>query len=263
MWIRVRLDIGWGDLLRGLLGSLFARDAAAAAESLEAHWAKDGDGLACLSVRSALDLLFTSLDLPEGSEVLYSAVTIPDMVQVAREHGLVPVPVDLAGSDLHVDLEALRRAITPQSRVLVVAHLFGALPDLTEVLGVAKGAGIFVVEDCAQAWCGPTYRGDLRADASLMSFGAIKTATTLGGSLARVADPAILARMREIQGTQPKESRRAYAGRVLESGLQLIMSMLPVFSTMVWFAHRRGKTVDELIDGLTARFPGDGLMQQL
>ena len=69
--------------------------------------------------------------------------------------------------------------------------------------------------------------------------------------------------MREVQGTHPNERRRAYAGRVFGSGLQLIMSMLPVFSTMVWFAHRRGKTVDELIDGLTARFPGDELMQQL
>ena len=115
--------------------------------------------LACLSVRSGLDLLLAALELPAGAEVLYSAITIPDMAQVSREHGLVPVPVDLVGSDLRVDVDSLRRAISPRSRVLVVAHLFGARPDLTEVLAVARDADLFVVEDCAQAWCGPAYRG--------------------------------------------------------------------------------------------------------
>jgi perosamine synthetase len=263
MWIRVRLDIGCWDLMSGFLWSLMAKGAHSAAERVESRWSKDPDALACLSVRSALDLLFSSLGLPRGSEVLYSAVTIPDMVQVAREHGLVPVPVDLAGADLHVDVKSLRAALSPRSKVLVVAHLFGARPNLGEVLEVAREAGLFVVEDCAQAWCGPEYRGDPAAAASLFSFGAIKTATALGGALARVSDRSLLASMRTIQRSYPIESRRAFAARVWEGCLQRIMSMYPIFSSMVWVAQRRGLNVDQMIDGLTKRFPDSDLLGQL
>jgi perosamine synthetase len=263
MWIRVNLDIRWSDLLHGMLGALFARDAEAAAKQVESRWSVEGDGLACLSVRSALDLLFSTLDLPPGSEVLYSAVTIPDMVQVAREHGLVPVPVDLAGADLHLDLEACAEALTPKTRVLVVAHLFGARPDLTPVLEFAHEAGLFVIEDCAQAWCGSDYRGDPRADASLFSFGAIKTATALGGALARVSDDTQLDRMRELQREHPMESRKAFAWRVFEGCLQSLMSLRVVYTSLVWLAGLRGWNPDQLIDRLGKRFPGEGLMAQL
>ena len=56
--------------------------------------AADGEDV-FLSVRTALDLLLEAWALPRGSEVLMSAVTIPDMVAIVRHHGLVPVPVDL------------------------------------------------------------------------------------------------------------------------------------------------------------------------
>ena len=94
MWIRTRLDIGFRDLCYGLLGSLTLGDRSAIQASLEHDWSDgNNDALACLSVRSGFDLLLQALDLPAGSEVLYSAVTIPDMVQVAKSHGLVRMAI--------------------------------------------------------------------------------------------------------------------------------------------------------------------------
>jgi dTDP-4-amino-4,6-dideoxygalactose transaminase len=263
MWIRVFPDIAWSDLFSGFLATVFARDRETVIQRIESRWSSNGDALVCLTVRSALDLLLTALDLPKGSEVLYSAVTIPDMVQVSREHGLVPVPVDLKGADLHLDVEALRRAMSRESRVLVVAHLFGARPDMAATLEVAHEAGLFVIEDCAQAWCDHEYRGDVRADASLFSFGVIKTATALGGALARISDPAVLLRMREQQRVYPTESQRAFAVRILENFLLGVMATRPVFSAMVWLASLRGLTVDGLITGLAKRFPDPNIMPQL
>ncbi|HCK72012.1 MAG TPA: aminotransferase DegT, partial [Planctomycetaceae bacterium] len=49
----------------------------------------------CLSVRTGFDLLFQALNLPAGSEVLVSALTIDGMLRVIEEHDLVAVPVDL------------------------------------------------------------------------------------------------------------------------------------------------------------------------
>lgn len=62
--------------------------------------------------RTGFDLLLQSLRLPKGSEVLCSAITIPDMLYVIRSHGLVPVPVDLDPKTLAVDMEQLRLAVS-------------------------------------------------------------------------------------------------------------------------------------------------------
>ena len=148
MWIRVRLDIGWKDLVLGLAWSLSRRDRVEEQSRLEQLWSEGRqDSVACLSVRSAFDLLLSELSLEPGDEAIFSAITIPDMVRVAEAHVLVPVPVDLTGSDFRIDVSHLERVITGRSRVLVVAHLFGARPDLDRVLTRAHARDLFVVED--------------------------------------------------------------------------------------------------------------------
>jgi hypothetical protein len=74
--------------------------------------------------RTGFDLLLQTLKLPVGSEVLCSAITIPDMLYVLRYHGLVPVPVDLDPQTLAVDVELLKQAITGVSKRLLRAWLW-------------------------------------------------------------------------------------------------------------------------------------------
>ena len=44
--------------------------------------------LPCLSVRTGFDLFLTVKGYPPGSEVIMSAINIPDMVQIVQHHGL-------------------------------------------------------------------------------------------------------------------------------------------------------------------------------
>lgn len=174
---------------------------------------------------TGFDLLLQTLKMPRGSKVLCSAVTIPDMLYILRHHGLVPVPVDLDPQTLAVDVQQLRAAVTevyyttrpcvamypmsdpllvrtrhkpPQNtRMVLVAHIFGTLLPLDDVLEVARANNLLVVEDCAQAFAGRThYTGDARTDVSMFSFGTIKTATSFGGALLRVNDAAVLDEMK-------------------------------------------------------------------
>lgn len=91
----------------------------------------------CLSVRSGFDLLLEAFGLPPQSEVLISAITIPHMVRIVKEHDLVPVPLDLDLKDPAPRVDVLRRAVTPATRVIVVAHLFGGRVSLEPVLELA------------------------------------------------------------------------------------------------------------------------------
>ena len=51
--------------------------------------------LACFSIRTALDAFLSVMNFPAGSEVIFTAINIPDMVSVVENHGLKVVPVDL------------------------------------------------------------------------------------------------------------------------------------------------------------------------
>jgi dTDP-4-amino-4,6-dideoxygalactose transaminase len=264
MWIRLRLDVGWRDLCYGFFGSLAAGGRQAAQEKLESFWSEGrNDALACLSVRSGFDLLLQSFEFPAGSEVLFSAVTIRDMPKIAEAHGLVPVTVDVGGSNYCIDVDSLRKSVTPKSKVLVVAHLFGARPDMREVLEVAREHNLFVVEDCAQAWCERQWRGNEQADASLFSFGAIKTATALGGALCRVKDPEILARLREIQTHAPVQAARDFPFKFCKFALLKAISTKTVFGGIAILGKRFGKSVDDILGGLTRGFSDESLFDQL
>ena len=215
MWARGRFDISWSDLGFGLLRCAWPDDPGRRQRRVERFWSPADDAIACYSVRSGFDLLLRSLALPPGSEVLFSALNVRGMVRVVERLGLVPVPVDLDLDHLAPRLDALERAVTPRSRVLVVAHLFGARIPLDPILEVAARRGLFVVEDCAQAFEGLGDAGDPRADASFFSFGPLKSATALGGALARVADPALRERMRRTQAGHPLQTRGSYLVRLV------------------------------------------------
>src|SRR6185369_9747418 len=203
MWLRKRLDIRWSDFGGALRDCVTSGDRTRLAADLQNFWSPQGDALACLSVRSGFDLWLASLGLPPGSEVLVSAITIRDMVRIIETHGLVPVPVDIDPDTLAIDLDSLQQAISPRSRVILVAHLFGTRQPLADVLEIARQHHLLVAEDCAQAFAGRHYTGDPRSDVTMFSFGPIKTATALGGALLCVRDRGVLARMRKLQAGYP------------------------------------------------------------
>ena len=201
MWCRKRIDIAWSDLAAGIFGSLFSRDPAVYEQAIEKAWpAGDRAIFPCLSVRSGWDLLLTALDLPAGSEVLMSAMTIPDMAGIAQAHGLVPVPLELDPALAAPTPETLRQAITPRSRIVLIAHLFGNRIDLNPHIAIAREHNLLFIEDCAQAYAGPQFAGHREADVSMFSFGTIKTATALGGGVLHLRD-------RELCNVSPRHSR--------------------------------------------------------
>src|SRR6476620_10894280 len=78
------LDISTPDLVFGASSFLNRRNGAAVTHSLESDI---GPGaMVTFSVRSAWDLILTALDLPVGSEIIMSAVTIPHMARIAEAH---------------------------------------------------------------------------------------------------------------------------------------------------------------------------------
>lgn len=256
MWVRKRLDIAWSDLASALRDCLTCWDRATLAENVEHLWSPPGDAFVCLSVRTGFDLWLKSLNLPKGSEVLVSAITIRDMVRIIEEHGLVPVPVDLNPDELSVNLESLEQAITPRTRVILIAHLFGTRQSLDAVVEIAKRHELMIAEDCAQAYAGRQFTGHPRVDVSMFSFGSIKTATALAGALLNVRNPVVLERMRRLHAAYPVQPRGVFAKRVFKYGLMKFMSYWFPFAVLVAGLKLIGRDADNFVASIVRGFPG-------
>jgi perosamine synthetase len=224
---RNRLDIGWTDLLCGLTNCVRPSSPFIEQRLLaEAVSARDGRStLGSLSVRSGFDAVLSSIDLAEGSEALVSAITIRDMPGILREHHFRVVPVKVDRTRLSVDPDDLARSITPRSKVIVVAHLFGARMPMDPVIAVAREHGLMVIEDCAQAFTGDRYWGHPASDVAMFSFGPVKTATALGGAVLLFRDIELRDRVAKWQSAWPIQSRTAFFGRLIRfAGLKVLAS---------------------------------------
>ena len=78
---------------------------------VEGLWSAQADSLACLTVRSAFDLYLRAQRWEAGSEIVFSALTVPDMPRIARHHGLCPVPLDIDPATAAWDDSALERCV--------------------------------------------------------------------------------------------------------------------------------------------------------
>ncbi|CAH1277497.1 Hypp9665, partial [Branchiostoma lanceolatum] len=80
--------------------------------------------LPCLSVRTGLDLFLTVKKFPPGSEIIMSAINIPDMARVVRHHGVRVIPIDVHVETLSPKVELLEGLITERTVAVLVAHLY-------------------------------------------------------------------------------------------------------------------------------------------
>ncbi|MFN7876890.1 MAG: DegT/DnrJ/EryC1/StrS family aminotransferase [Pirellula sp.] len=258
MWPRKLLDIAWSDLLYGALRCLWPGNKAARETSVLSSFGGKENALVCLSVRSGFDLLLQCLQLPLGSEVVMSCVTIPDMVRIVKYHGLVPVQVDLDFETLAPTIESLAGTRTEQTRLIVIAPLFGATIPMEPIVKFAREHDIIVVEDCAQSFRGWNNIKPSGADVSLYSFGPIKTSTALGGAVVTVHNERLLSQMRQLQEAYPIQSRFEYARRIIKYSMLKLASTRPIYSIVFALIKTMGLDPDTTINQLAKNFsPGE------
>ncbi|GIS60275.1 MAG: hypothetical protein CM1200mP2_25000 [Planctomycetaceae bacterium] len=128
MWPRKRLDIGWLDMASLRAAFVFRWNRRRATANVLDAWPADGQTLPTMSVRSGLHLILGQLDWPRGSEILMSAMTIPDMARIVRHHGFVPVPVDLDLNTAapHSNPSKRPRLLSPEASYLLTSSALEA-----------------------------------------------------------------------------------------------------------------------------------------
>ena len=91
------------------------------------------------------------LGLEQGDEVITADFTFAATVEVIALLKLTPVLVDVDPIDFNIDINAIKKAITPKTKAIVPVHLFGRCANMDEIMALAKEHNLYVIEDNAQA----------------------------------------------------------------------------------------------------------------
>src|SRR5437588_5848657 len=106
-------------------------------------------GRAVNSGTSAIQLTLEACRIGRGHEVIVPAFTCVAAVFPIEHVGATPVIVDIELSRYGIDASRLEAAITPRTKAIVVAHLFGCAAEVEAVIEVATRHDIKVIEDNA------------------------------------------------------------------------------------------------------------------
>jgi len=100
---------------------------------------------------AALFLSALALGIKEGDEVI-----LPDFTYIATGlavsyTGARPVFVDIQEDTYNIDIAKVKKAINKKTKAIIPVHLYGQPANMPEILKVAKGYNLKVIEDVAQA----------------------------------------------------------------------------------------------------------------
>ncbi|TYA74686.1 DegT/DnrJ/EryC1/StrS family aminotransferase [Seonamhaeicola marinus] len=105
----------------------------------------------CANGTDALQIAMMGLGLKPGDEVITADFTFAATVEVIALLNLTPVLVDVNEDDFNINIDAVKRAITPKTKAIVPVHLFGQCANMDAIMEIAKEHNLFVIEDTAQA----------------------------------------------------------------------------------------------------------------
>lgn len=169
-------------------------------ESAFAAWNGSAHAVAVASGTAALHAALAAAGVGPGDEVIVPSHTFAATPLAVLQAGARPVFCD-ATDDQTLDPRAIDGLATPRTRALIVVHLYGVAGDMDRILERARGRGIAVIEDCAQA-LGAEWRGrrvGTIGDAGCFSFSQVKHLTTAGeGGMVTAAAAAFAARVRSV-----------------------------------------------------------------
>jgi dTDP-4-amino-4,6-dideoxygalactose transaminase len=105
----------------------------------------------CANGTDALQIAMMALGLEPGDEVITPSFTYIATTEVVALLKLKPVFVEVDTKTFCMDVESLRKAITPKTKAIVPVHLYGHAADMEAIMQVAEEYNLYVIEDNAQA----------------------------------------------------------------------------------------------------------------
>ena len=150
----------------------------------------------------ALHLALLALGIGQGDEVIVPTLTYIASVNAITYAGATPVFADSDRETWQIDPDDVQRLVTPRTKAIVVVHLYGQACEMDALTRIAREHGVFIIEDCAEAF-GTLYHGrhvGAFGDIGTFSFFGNKTITTGEGGMVVTRDKTLIERVRHLKG---------------------------------------------------------------
>ena len=136
---------------------------------------------------AAIHLALKILGVGQGDIVFSTDLTFAATCNPITYEKAIPVFIDSEEDTWNMDPEALKKAFEkyPNPKAVVIAHLYGTMAKMDEIMAICKEHNVPVIEDAAEA-LGSTYKGQYAGtfgDIGIYSFNGNKIITTSGGGM--------------------------------------------------------------------------------
>ncbi|MCS6095016.1 DegT/DnrJ/EryC1/StrS family aminotransferase [Shewanella baltica] len=134
-----------------------------------AEWVGTEYAIALCNGTLALDVALKALGVGAGDDVIVTPRTFLASASTVVTAGANPIFADVDLNSQNITAQTIEKALTPNTKAVVVVHLAGMPADMDPIMALATEKGFYVIEDCAQAH-GARYKG--RAVGSIGHIGA-------------------------------------------------------------------------------------------
>lgn len=150
---------------------------------------------------AALEMAVEALGIGDGDEIIVPSFTIISCGQAIVKSGAKPVLVDSEYDSFNMKTEDIEAKITPNTKAIMVVHIYGLPVDMYPILALAKKYSLKLIEDAAEMH-GQTYNGKMCGsfgDISIFSFYPNKHITTGEGGMVLIDDEVLYERCKSLR----------------------------------------------------------------
>jgi dTDP-4-amino-4,6-dideoxygalactose transaminase len=200
--------------------------------------------IGCASGSDALILALLALEIGRGDEVITTPFTFVASAGSIARVGAKPVFVDIDPETFNVSPRAIEKAVTSRTKAIMPVHLFGLSADMDEIIAIAAGHGIAVIEDAAQA-IGARYEGRAVGRLGLLGCFSFFPSKNLGGAgdggLVTTQDASLAERLRllRVHGGRKKYEYELLGMNSRLDALQAAILRVKLRHLDQWAAGRR------------------------
>lgn len=107
--------------------------------------------IGCANGTDAIEIAIKSLELEDDSEIIVQGNTYLATCTSVISNDNKLVLCDVVPDTFMINVDDLKCKITAKTKILIVVHLYGFMPDMDQIVQLCDENNIILIEDCAQA----------------------------------------------------------------------------------------------------------------
>ena len=123
--------------------------------------------------------------LKKNDEVIFSSMSFPLYIKIARQLDLKIILVDVSEKDLNIDVSKIEEKINKNTKAIIATHLFGYPCEIEKIKNICEKHNLLLIEDCAQSFNSKVKNIETGnfGDVGIISTSLLKIPTTLSGGI--------------------------------------------------------------------------------